>query len=276
MLPERPGDMMRSIQRLGLGRAALWMTAIVVLFFLAIPLFVVFPISLSASSYLEFPPKEFSLKWYSAYFSSHVWISATILSFKVALMVMLLASAIGTLAALGFSRGRFRWKNTISILILSPMIIPTIVISVGIYSFFARLRLIENYWGLVIGHCILASPFVFINVFAALQGFDRTLERASASLGAHPLKTFCHVTFPLIRPGILVGALFAFLVSFDELVISMWISGTRHTLPVQMWMDVRLEINPTLAAVSSLLIGLSMVVLFSAEMLRRRTEKKYG
>lgn len=258
------------------GRVGLWTATIAVLLFLAIPLFVVFPISLSSSSYLEFPPKNLSLKWYETYFSSHVWISATVLSFKVAFMVMVLASILGTLAAFGFTRGQFRWKSGISILILSPMIIPTIVISVGIYSFLARLHLIENYWGLVIGHCILASPFVFINVFAALQGFDRTLEKASATLGARPLRTFCHVTFPLIRPGIFVGALFAFLVSFDELVISMWVSGTRHTLPVQMWMDVRLEINPTLAAVSSLLIGLSIVVFFSAEVLRRRTEKKYA
>ena len=109
-----------------------------------------------------------------------------------------------------------------------------------------------------------------------MQGFDRTLERASASLGAHPFKTFYRITFPLIRPGIFVGALFAFLTSFDELVISMWVSGTRHTLPVQMWMDVRLEINPTLAAVSSLLIALSILTFFSAEMIRRRTERKYS
>jgi putative spermidine/putrescine transport system permease protein len=258
------------------AKIMLWSIVVLILFFLAIPLFVVLPISLSASSYLEFPPKSISAQWYANYFSSHVWISATILSFKVALMVMAVASIIGTTAAFGFSRGRFRWKGGIFVLILSPMIIPTIVISVGIYSFFAKLRLIENYWGLVLGHSILATPFVFINVFAALQGFDRTLEKASASLGANPIRTFCHVTFPLIRPGVFVGALFAFLVSFDELVISMWISGSRRTLPVQMWMDVRLEINPTLAAVSSLLIGLSIITFFSAEAVRRRTERKYG
>lgn len=258
------------------GRILLWSVAILVLLFLAIPLFVVFPISLSSSSYLEFPPKSLSLQWYENYFSSHVWISATILSFKVGLMTMVVASIIGTLAAFGFSRGRFRGKGGIFVLILSPMIIPTIVISIGVYSLFAKLHLIENYWGLVVGHSILATPFVFINVFAALQGFDKTLEKASASLGAHPLRTFYHITFPLIRPGIFVGALFAFLVSFDELVISMWVSGSRHTLPVQMWMDVRLEINPTLAAVSSLLIALSILTFFSAELIRRRTERRYS
>ncbi|MCP4624455.1 MAG: ABC transporter permease [bacterium] len=258
------------------GRVLLWGVVILVLFFLAIPIFVVFPISLSASSYLEFPPKSLSLQWYHNYFSSDVWISATALSFKVGLMVMIVASILGTLAAFGFDRGNVRWKSGIFVFLLSPMIIPHIVISVGIYSFFARLHLIENYWGLVLGHSIIASPFVFINVFAALQGFDKTLTKASASLGAHPFRTFYHITFPLIRPGIFVGALFAFLTSFDELVISMWVSGTRHTLPVQMWLDVRLEINPTLAAVSSLLIALSILTFFSAAMIRRRTERKYS
>jgi len=258
------------------GRALLWAVVILILFFLAIPLFVVFPISLSASSYLEFPPKSLSVQWYQNYFTSDVWISATALSFKVGLMVMIVASIFGTLAAFGFNRGNVRWKSGIFVFLLSPMIIPHIVISVGIYSFFAKLKLIENYWGLVLGHSIIATPFVFINVFAAMQGFDRTFAKASASLGAHPFKTFYYITFPLIRPGIFVGALFAFLTSFDELVISMWVSGTRHTLPVQMWMDVRLEINPTLAAVSSLLIGLSILTFFSAEMIRRRTERKYS
>lgn len=263
-------------QNLKPGRILLWGVVLLILFFLAIPLFVVFPISLSASSYLEFPPKSLSWQWYQNYFSSQAWVSATVLSFKVGLMVMLVASIVGTLAAFGINRGNFRWKGGIFVFLLSPMIIPQIVISVGIYSLFARLHLIENYWGLVIGHSVIAAPFVFINVFATLQGFDRTLERASASLGAHPLKTFFYVTFPLIRPGIFVGALFAFLTSFDELVISMWVSGTRHTLPVQMWMDVRLEINPTLAAVSSLLIALSVLTFFTAGLLRRRTERKYS
>jgi len=263
-------------KKLNLGRMLLWGVVLMVLFFLAIPLFVVFPISLSSSSYLEFPPKSLSWQWYQNYFSSHVWVSATALSFRVGLMVMIVASVFGTLAAFGFNRANVRWKSGIFVFLLSPMIIPHIVISVGIYSLFAKLRLIENYWGLVIGHSVIATPFVFINVFATLQGFDKTLERASASLGAHPLKTFYHVTFPLIRPGIFVGALFAFLTSFDELVISMWVSGARHTLPVQMWMDVRLEINPTLAAVSSLLITLSILTFFTAGLIRRRTERKYS
>jgi putative spermidine/putrescine transport system permease protein len=258
------------------GRFLLWTLVIFVLLFLALPLFIVFPISFSSSSYLEFPPKNLSLKWYQDYFSSHVWLSATLLSLKVALMTMLLTSVIGTLAAFGFARTRLKGKGVFFLLTLSPMLVPTIVISVAAYSLFAKLYLIENFWGLVIGHSLLASPFVLINVFASLQGFDITLERASTSLGATKLRTFYHVTFPLIRPGIMTGALFAFLISFEELVISMWVSGSRYTLPVKMWMDVRLEINPTLAAVSSLLIVFSIIIFLSIYAIQRRTERRYS
>jgi ABC-type spermidine/putrescine transport system permease subunit II len=257
------------------GRLLLWTLVIFVLLFLALPLFIVFPISFSSSSYLEFPPQNLSFKWYQDYFSSHVWLSATLLSLKVALMTMLLTSVIGTLAAFGFTRTRLKGKELLFLLTLSPMLVPTIVISVAVYCLFAKFYLIENFWGLVIGHSLLASPFVLINVFASLQGFDINLERASTSLGANKLRTFYHVTFPLIRPGIMTGSLFAFLISFEELVISMWVSGSRYTLPVKMWMDVRLEINPTLAAVSSLLIVFSIVIFLSIYVIRRRTERKY-
>jgi putative spermidine/putrescine transport system permease protein len=258
------------------GRLLIWVLVIFVLLFLAQPLFIVFPISFSSSSYLEFPPRNLSFKWYQDYFSSHVWLSATLLSLKVALMTMLLTTVIGTLAAFGFARTRLKGKGLLFLLTLSPMLIPTIVISVAVYSLFAKTYLIENIWGLVIGHSLLASPFVLINVFASLQGFDINLERASAILGATKLRTFYHITFPLIRPGILTGALFAFLISFEELVVSMWVSGSRYTLPVKMWMDVRLEINPTLAAVSSLLIVLSIIIFLSIYAIRRRTERRYS
>jgi len=262
-------------RKLKIGRLLLWILVIFVLLFLALPLFIVFPISFSSSSYLEFPPQNISFKWYQDYFSSHVWLTATLLSLKVALMTMLLTSLIGTLAAFGFSRSRLKGKGVLFLMTLSPMLVPTIVISVAVYSLFTKFYLIENFWGLVIGHSLLASPFVLINVFASLQGFDITLERASTSLGATKLRTFYHITFPLIRPGIMTGALFAFLISFEELVISMWVSGSRYTLPVKMWMDVRLEINPTLAAVSSLLIVFSIIIFLSIYAIRRRTERRY-
>jgi putative spermidine/putrescine transport system permease protein len=257
------------------GRLFLWGITALVLLYLAVPLLVVLPISFSAASYLEFPPKSFALKWYAKYFFDPSWTNATLFSFQLGLVTMLVATAIGTLAALAMVRGQFRGKRWVQILILSPMIVPVIIISIATYSFFAKLKLIENFWGLVIGHSIVATPFVFINVTAALLGFDVTLEKAASSLGANRLKTFFRVTFPLIRPGILTGALFAFITSFDELIITMFISGTRHTLPVRMWMDLWLEIDPTIAAVSSFLILLSIAALLSAEWIRRRAQQRY-
>jgi putative spermidine/putrescine transport system permease protein len=257
------------------GRFLLWCITAVVLFYLAIPLFVVLPISFSSASYLEFPPKGFSLKWYAKYFFDPSWITATLFSFKVGLVTMLVASLIGTLAAFGIIRGRFPGKRWLQVLIFSPMIVPVIIISIATYSFFAKLKLIENFWGLVIGHSVVAVPFVFINVSAALMSFDVTLEKAASSLGANRLQAFFRVTFPLIRPGMLTGALFAFIISFDELIITMFISGTRQTLPVRMWMDLWLEIDPTIAAVSSFLILISIAALLSAEWIRRRAHRRY-
>ena len=257
------------------GRMVLWGITALVLLYLAVPLLVVLPISFSSAHYLEFPPKSFALKWYAKYFFDPSWTNATIFSFKLGAVTMIVSSIIGTLASFAVIRGRFRGKRWVQILILSPMIVPVIIISIATYSFFAKLKLIENFWGLVIGHSVVATPFVFINVTAALLGFDVTLEKAASSLGANRLKSFFRVTFPLIRPGILTGALFAFITSFDELIITMFISGTRHTLPVRMWMDLWLEIDPTIAVVSSFLMLLSIAALLSAEWIRRRAQQRY-
>jgi putative spermidine/putrescine transport system permease protein len=188
---------------------------------------------------------------------------------------MLVSSVIGTLAALGIIRGQFRGKRWLQILIISPMIIPVIIISVAIYSFFAKLHLIANFLGMVIGHSLLAIPYVFVNVAASLQGLDVNLEKAAYSLGANRIQTFFRVTFPLIRPGIMAGAIFAFIVSFDELVVTMFISGVRYTLPVRMWMDIRLEISPTISTISTLLIIMSFAAMLSVEWIRRRAERRY-
>jgi len=254
----------------------LWVFSGIVLFYMAIPLFIILPISFSSSSYMEFPPRSFSIQWYSKYFSDPSWTRPTLLSFQLGIVTMLFATILGTLAALAMIRGKFPGKRSFQILFLSPMIVPVIIISIATYNFFAKLKLIENFWGLVLGHSVVAVPFVFINVSAALMNFDITLEKAAYSLGANRLQAFLKVTFPLIRPGILTGALFAFIVSFDELIITMFISGTRHTLPVRMWMDLWLEIDPTIAAVSSFLMLLSIAAILSAEWIRRRAEQRYA
>jgi putative spermidine/putrescine transport system permease protein len=176
------------------------------------------------------------------------------------------------MASLALVRGRFRGKGLIHALILSPMIIPVIIVAISVYLFFSRLRLIGTEWGLVLAHTILALPFVVVNVSASLKGFDETLERAAISLGASRFQALRKVTFPLIRPGIISGALFAFITSFDEVVVAIFISGSRAvTLPKQMWDGIRIAINPTISAVASLFIVFSILLLLAIEILRRRS-----
>ncbi len=257
------------------GKWLLYILCTIIFLFLILPIFVIIPISFSSARFLQFPPQGFSLQWYADYFGSRTRISATLLSFKVGIITMLCATFFGTLASLALVRGNFKGKKLIYGILLSPLIIPFIIVGVALYYFFSELHLIGSMWGLVIAHTCLALPFVVVNVTATLQGFDITLERAALSLGASRLMTFIKVTFPLIRPGVITGALFAFITSFDEVVIAIFISGSRTvTLPKQMWDGIRVSINPTISAVASLLIIFSVLLLFSTEMLRRYSERK--
>ena len=248
------------------GRAALDLYTGVVLFFLILPTFVVVPISLSAGDFLAFPPPGWSLKWYVSYFSQPPWLHATLLSFEVAVVTMLASTVLGTLAAYGVLRGRLRRRTLVVSLMISPIIVPPIVIGVAIYGLLAQWDLIGRFLGLVIGHAIGSIAYVMVIVSATLAGFDRSLERAAMSLGAGPLLTFRRVTFPLIRAGVLSGAVFAFIHSFDEVIITMFISGVHvQTLPLKMWEDIRNQIDPTIAAVSSMLILLPLAWLIVLE-----------
>jgi len=251
------------------GRAALNLYGGAVFFFLILPTFVVVPISLSAGDFLAFPPPGWSLKWYASYFSQPQWLQATLLSFQVAVVTMLTSTVLGTLAAYGVLRGRLRRRALLVSLIISPIIVPPIVIGVAIYGLLAQWDLIGRFLGLVIGHAIGSIAYVVVIVSATLAGFDRSLERAAMSLGAGPLLTFRRVTFPLIRAGVLSGAVFAFIHSFDEVVITMFISGVHvQTLPLKMWEDIRNQIDPTIAAVSSMLILLPVAWLIVLEVAR--------
>jgi putative spermidine/putrescine transport system permease protein len=253
-------------------RAALGIVAVLTLVFLVAPVFVVFPLSFSASPYLEFPPSGFSLQWYGRYFDSDKWTTATVLSVEIALGTTALALLLGIPAAFGLVRGEFRGKGLLVAFFMAPIIIPYIITAIAVYFLFAHLGLVGTRLGLLAAHTLLALPKVVIIVAAALKGFDRTLERASLSLGAGPLATFRRVTFPVIRPAVVTAALFAFLTSFDELILSMFITGpTAVTLPKRMWDAVRLEIDPTIAAASSLIIAVAVVILVSTEVLRRRS-----
>ena len=254
-----------------IGRATFGLCWIAVLVFLALPILIVAALSFSSASYLTFPPPAFGIRWYRAYLGSGEWLASTWLSLAVAACVVVLSATLGTIAALGLTRLPPAMRAVLGALILSPLIVPGIVIAIGIYYVFARYRLVGTPAGLVLAHTCLAVPFVVTSVSASLAGLDRRLEQAALSLGATPWGTFRQVTLPLIRPGVLVGALFAFITSFDELIVALFLSGSGAiTLPRRMWDDLRFAIDPTIAAVSTLTIVLAAALLGGAHILRQR------
>ena len=245
-----------------------------VFIYLILPVFIIIPISFSSSLYLEFPPKGFSLMWYRRFFTDFQWVDATKVSFVVAIFTTFFATLLGTMASVGLVRGRFPGKNVVYTLFLSPMIIPLVVMAIALYFLFVRFHLVGTYTGLVMAHTMLAIPFVVINVSAVLHGFDMTLENAAMNLGANRLQSFLRITLPLIAPGIFSGALFAFITSFDEIIIAMFITGTSAvTVQKKIWDSIRLEINPMVSSIASLLILLSVIILVGSEILRRKARK---
>ena len=249
-------------------------TSALVLLYLLLPILIVIPLSFSAGTYLSFPPPGFSLRWYANFFGREDWRDSALLSLWIGGAVMVLATALGAPAALALVRSAFPAKRLVGAFIISPLIAPVIIVAIGVYFFYARLGLVGNPYALVIAHTGLAVPFVVVNVSATLQGFDERLEHAAMSLGATPWRTFWQVTFPIIRPGVLAGALFAFITSFDELVVALFVSGsTAVTLSRKMWESIRFEIDPTIAAVSTILVVLTGALFISAELLRRRGER---
>lgn len=243
-----------------------------VLAFILAPIFVVIPLAFSSAPFLTFPPPGFSLRWFETYFSRADWINPTLVSFQIGAMTMLMATVIGTLAAVGIVQGQFRGRRVVTALILAPLMMPTIVLAVSLYYLFARYGIVGTRLALVLAHTAIALPFVFVVVSAALQRLDPALGQAASVLGAGRLQVLRRITLPLAAPAIGVAALFAFLASFDELVVALFLAGTRTTtLPKRMWDSIREEIDPTTAAVATLLIGLSILVLILVELLRRRS-----
>jgi putative spermidine/putrescine transport system permease protein len=227
--------------------------------------------SFNSAELLEFPPTGYSTRWYVNFFSQTEWRAAATNSIIVALSTTLTTTVLGTMAALGLVRGTYPGKKVVMALLLTPMVAPVIVSAVAMYGWYARLHLVGTLTGLIAAHSILALPFVVVNVVAVLQRADWRLPQAASSLGASPIWAFLLVTAPLIRPGITAGALFAFVTSFDDVVAALFLSGTRaETLPVRMWAGIRFELNPTVAAVSSLLIVLSAVAFALFEVVRRK------
>ena len=257
-----------------MARGVLWFAGLLIIGFLVLPALVVIPVSLTGGSFVTFPPEGFSLRWYQEYLGSSVWVEATLRSFAVAALTGVLAMLLGVPAAFMLVRSRARAKTALLALILSPLIIPRIVVAVAVYIVYARIGLVGTSTGLVLGHTVLAVPYVVITMMAVLKTYDERLDQAAASLGASPWKTLTKVTFPLLRGGMIASFLFAFITSFDELTISLFVSGGLvSTLPRQMWNDMLLQVNPTLAAVSTTMLVIITAIILGAEYLRRRAVK---
>ena len=245
-----------------------------VLAFLVAPVIAVIPLSFNAEPYFTYPMPGLSTRWYAELFDSPIWRLALRNSLVVAIATTLLATALGTLAAVGLSRRDFPFRALVMGLLISPMVVPLVITAVGVYFFYARVGLTGSLTGLVMAHTALATPFVVITVTATLTTFDTSLVRAAQSLGAHPFTAFRRVTLPLIAPGVISGALFAFVTSFDEVVVVLFIGGPgERTLPRQMWTGIREQISPTILAVATLMTVLSILLLTTVEILRRRNAR---
>ena len=248
-----------------------------VLLFLVAPIFAIMPLSFSSGTLLTYPLPGLSLRWYEEVVTSTRWLPSLRNSLIVGVSATVAATTLGTLAALGLSRARLPMKPLIMGVVLSPMIVPTVITAVGVYFFFAPLGLTNSFPGLILAHTALAVPFVVITVSATLQGFDMNLARAGAILGASPVTVFFRVTLPLILPGVASGMVFAFATSFDEVVVALLLAGPeQHTLPREMFTGVREQINPSITALASVLIVVSVALLVAMEGLRRRNERMRG
>jgi len=255
-----------------------------VFFFLIAPIIVIIPLSFNAQDFFTFTPEMlnfqsegYSLKHYNDFFTNVDWQTALTNSFRIAPLATLISVALGTVAAVGLSQSDVPFKKLIMAILISPMIVPLIISAAGMYFFYSRIGLQGTYIGIVLAHAALGIPFVIITVTATLVGFDKSLTRASANLGAGPMRTFLRVQMPLILPGVISGGLFAFITSFDEVVVVLFVgSASQKTLPWQMFTGLREQISPTILAVATILVILSILLLTVVELLRRRSERIRG
>ena len=257
-----------------------------VFFFLIAPLFVILPLSFNAEQYIHFSakmlaldPEGFSLRWYKdmIWGTKNPWGLAAKNSLIIAFFATIGSTILGTVAALGLSSRHMPYKAAFMALLISPMIVPLIISGTAIFFFMAKVGLAATHTGIVLAHIILGTPFVVITVTATLTGFDHSVTRAAASLGSNPVNTFMKITLPLILPGVISGALFAFVTSFDEVIVVLFLAGLENTtIPIQMWVGLREQLSPTILAVATCLIIMSTLILVSAELLRRRSERLRG
>jgi putative spermidine/putrescine transport system permease protein len=255
-----------------------------IFFFLIAPIIVFIPLSFNAEPYftytrgmLTFDPAAYSMRWYDEFFSSTSWLTSVRNSVIIATFATLIATTLGTIAALGLSRKHMPFRGIIMGLLISPMIVPLIISAAGMFFFYSSIGLAGTFPGVIMAHAALGTPFVVITVTATLVGYDHSLSRAAASLGADSVTIFRKVTMPLILPGVISGALFAFITSFDEIVIVLFVAGVeQRTIPREMWSGIREQISPTILAVATILVLVSIALLTTVELLRRRTERMRG
>ena len=266
-----------------------------VLFFLVMPLIAVIPISFSSSPFLQFTsqmlafePEAYSLRWYKMLIGdcsdpgittvcTDRWVRGAQNSLFIGIIATFLATTLGIMASLGLSRSHMPFRKAIMAIMISPLVVPLIITASGLFFFFAKFNLVATYTGLIFAHTVLGLPFVVITVTATLVGFDQNLTRAAASLGGSPFLNFFKIQMPLILPGVISGGLFAFITSFDEVVIVLFVGGPEQvTLPRQMWSGIRQEISPTILSAATILVIISILLLTTVELLRRRTERLRG
>ena len=253
-----------------------------VFLFLTAPILVIVPLSFNVEPYFTFTegmlsldPQAYSLRWYRTVAEDPQWLRALANSLVIGFAATALATALGTLAALGLSNPAMPGRSLAMSLLISPMVTPVIISAAGMFFFYSDLGLAQTYPGLILAHTALGTPFVVITVTATLSGFDPNLTRAAASLGAGPVRTFRRVQLPLIAPGVISGALFAFATSFDEVVTVLFIGGLdQRTIPRQMWAGIREQISPAILAVATLLIAFALLLMVVVEWLRRRGSAK--
>ena len=267
-----------------IGHYGLRVIAFIVLAFLMLPILIIIPLSFNVEPYFSFTdgmlaldPQAYSLRWYREIFNDLRWTLAIKNSFMIGITAALLATILGTIAAVGLASPVMPFKRLITALLISPMIVPLIIIAAGMFFFYTRFNLVASYTGLIIAHAALGVPFVIITVTATLSGFDRSLYNAAVGMGASPIRAFWDITVPLIRPGVISGGLFAFVTSFDEVVVVLFLAGPeQRTIPRQMFSGLRGQINPTILAVATLLILISIALLITLELLRRRSQRIRG
>ena len=253
-------------------RYGLFCTTALIALFLLLPIIFIVLLSFGSSQWLIFPPPGWTLKWYGQFFANEQWMTSALVSLKVAVLTTICALALGLPAAFALVRGRFPGRELLYALFTLPMIVPLVIIVVAVYALFLKLGYTGTLFAFVVSHVIVALPFTVISLINSLKLFDQAIEDAAVICGASRLQAILKVTFPAIRPGIVAGALFAFLVSWDEVVLSvMMASPSLQTLPVKMWTTLRQDLTPVIAVASTLLIGLSFLVMLIAALLRRRT-----